>query len=86
MNTVIYISIGFVTLAGGLVITRIVKGPHEPDRAIASDLLISVAMSLYLLYGIVQNFRSLLDVLIVVSSAAFLSTLALARLIMRDEQ
>ncbi len=86
MTLAIYISLVLTTLAGGAVMIRIIIGPSESDRAAASDMILATIVALFVLLGLLLDFPSMLDLLLVVSSAGFLSSLALVRLILRDEQ
>jgi len=86
MTIVLYTSLILVTLTGGLVMLRIVIGPSESDRAAASDMILASIVALFVLIGLLLEFKAMLDVLLIVSSAGLLSTLALVRLILRDEQ
>ena len=86
MNIALYISLVLVTLGVSLVIFRIIIGPSEPDRAAGADLLLATTISLFIILGLMLDFKSMLDLLLIVSTAGFLSTLALVRLILRDEQ
>lgn len=86
MTALLYISAILVIIAGASVILRIISGPSDSDRAVAADLLLGICVALFILFGILSQFTSIMNVLLVVSSAGFLSSLALARLILRDEQ
>ncbi len=86
MNIALYAGVVLVTLSGAAVILRIAIGPSDSDRAIAADLLLGVCIALFILFGMLADYSAIMDVLLVVSSAGFLSSLALARLILRDEQ
>jgi|GEM_PF-5877450 len=86
MTAVLYTGLVMMTLAGGAVMVRIIIGPSESDRAAASDMILATIVALFVLIGLLLEFPSMLDLLLIVSSAGFLSTLALVRLILRDEQ
>lgn len=86
MNVVLYISLACVFISGAAVLYRIILGPTDADRAIAADMLLVVCVALFCLFGMYYDFTSVIDVLMIAPIAGFLSSLALARLISRDEQ
>jgi multicomponent Na+:H+ antiporter subunit F len=86
MTIALYIAVVLIVLGGACVIFRIVIGPSDPDRAVAADLLLGTCIALFIVFGLLADYSAILDVLLVVSCAGFLSSLALARLILRDEQ
>lgn len=86
MDVVLYIALACVFSSGAAILYRIILGPTDADRAIAADMLLVVCITLFCLFGMYYDFTSVLDVLLISSGAGFLSSLALARLISRDEQ
>ena len=86
INIALYVSLACVFLSGASIMYRIILGPTDADRAIAADMLLVVCIALFCLFGMYYDFSSILDVLLISSGAGFLSSLALARLISRDEQ
>ncbi len=86
MNTILYICLGILTITSGAVMYRIIFGPSESDRAAASDMLLATTVSIFIVFGLLLDFSSMIDLLLIVSAAGFLATLAMVRLILRDEQ
>lgn len=86
MEGLLYACLVFLTLSGGAVMYRIITGPSDSDRAAASDMFLATVISLFITVGLLFDFKSTLDLLLVFSSAGFLASLALVRLILRDEQ
>lgn len=86
MNIILYFSLACVFASGAAILYRIVLGPTDADRSIAADMLLAVCIALFCLFGMYYDFSSVIDVLMIAPIAGFLSSLALARLISRDEQ
>ena len=76
--TFVVLSLAFV-----LIIVRIVRGPSLPDRILALDLLIAVAIGYIAAFGIRSGFTIYLDIAIALGLVGFLSTIALARFVLR---
>lgn len=60
-------------------IVRLVRGPSVADQAMAFDLMMMHIAGLITLYAILSRMLPLLDVIIIVAVAGFLSTVAIAR-------
>lgn len=86
MNIVYFSCLVLLTIAGATVIARIAIGPSDPDRAVAADLLLATCIGLFVIFGILAGYSAVADVLLAAAASGFLATLALARLILRDEQ
>ncbi len=86
MNVIFYIGLVLLTIAGASVITRIAIGPSDPDRAVAADLLLATCIGLFIIFGVIAGYSAISDVLLAAATSSFLATLALARLILRNEQ
>lgn len=76
-------SFAMLSLAFVLIIVRIVIGPSLPDRILALDLLVSVAGGFICAFGINTGFSIYIDIAIALGLVGFLSTVALARFVMR---
>lgn len=72
-----------LVLAFFLIIVRIVRGPSLPDRILALDLLITVAIGFIAAFGISTGYSIYLDIAIALGLVGFLSTVALARFVLR---
>jgi multicomponent Na+:H+ antiporter subunit F len=79
------LAITFVVLSASfiLIIVRIVRGPTLPDRILALDLLLTVAIGFIAAFGIRTGFSIYLDIAIALGLVGFLSTIALARFVIR---
>lgn len=79
------VTITFLVLAFSFVIivVRIVRGPSLPDRILALDLLVAVAIGYIAVFGISTGFSIYVDIAIALGLVGFLSTVALARFVLR---
>ncbi|MFN4299138.1 MAG: cation:proton antiporter [Thermaurantimonas sp.] len=59
-----------------LVFYRFLKGPDMPDRIVAVDLLITIAIGIIAMYSIVSSRAPFLDIAMILALIAFLSTVA----------
>jgi len=64
-----------------LSLIRLVRGPSLPDRVIALDLLISVAIAMTVVYAMATDQPVFIDVATVLALVSFLGTVAFARYI-----
>ncbi|MBJ3774488.1 cation:proton antiporter [Acuticoccus mangrovi] len=76
--TLMVLALSFV-----LIVVRIVRGPSLPDRILALDLLVSVAIGFIAAFGIDTGFSIYVDIAISLGLVGFLSTVALARFVLR---
>lgn len=73
----------FMLAAAFLLITiRIVRGPALPDRVLALDMLVTVAVGFIATISIASGEFLYLDVAIALALVGFLSTVALARFVL----
>lgn len=73
----------FMLAAAFLIITiRIVRGPALPDRVLALDMLVTVAVGFIATISIASGEFLYLDVAIALALVGFLSTIALARFVL----
>lgn len=70
---------GLILVSVGLAFLRLVIGPTLPDRAVAMDLLSSLAQAVIATYAIVTHQSALLDVAMAIALISFLGTVAFAR-------
>lgn len=66
-----------------LSVVRIVIGPTDGDRAIGADLLAFSIIAMIALIGVRAGSEGVFDLVLVATLVAFLSALALARLLTR---
>ncbi len=77
------ISLGVLTLALLMTIYRIVVGPSLPDRILALDMLMAVAIGYIAVIALRTGFNLYLDIAIALGLIGFLSTVAFARFVLQ---
>ena len=75
------IAIGLLSLSFLVTVYRFVVGPTLPDRVLALDLLVTVAIGFIAVIGIRTGFTLYLDIAIALGLVGFLATVAFARFI-----
>jgi multicomponent Na+:H+ antiporter subunit F len=76
IEIVLYIAMFLLGIAGILALVRFVKGPALPDRVTAFDLFAAIVISIMVLYSVITENSSFLDVAIVLSLIAFLGAMS----------
>lgn len=79
--------IAFVTLALGQILSmaRLVLGPTTGDRILALDTMVINAIGLVVVLGIQQGVQIYFEVSLLIAMLGFVSTVALARFILRGD-
>lgn len=77
------LALGLLILALLLTIVRLIRGPTLADRILALDLLTTLALGFIAAIAIRTGFPLYLDIAIAIGLLGFLSTVALARYLMR---
>ena len=79
--------IAFVVVAGAQVLSmvRLVLGPTAGDRILALDTMVINALSLVVLLGIAQGVQIYFEVSLLIAMLGFVSTVAMARFILRGD-
>ena len=79
--------IAFVSLALGqlLSMVRLVLGPTQGDRILALDTMVINALGLVILLGIHQGVQIYFEVSLLIAMLGFVSTVALARFLLRGD-
>jgi len=75
----------FLVAAMGCCVTRMVRGPRAQDRVLGFDALYVCAMLLLLTFGIRTGSTLYFEAALVISLLGFVSTIALAKFLMRGE-
>lgn len=87
--TILGFAIGFALVAlitaMGLAVTRMMLGPRAQDRVIAADTLYVNGMLLFVTLGIGTGSVFFFESALVASMLGFVSSLALAKFLMRGE-
>jgi len=73
-----YIIVPILGLSVILVFIRFLKGPSLADRVISLDMLILMAIGIIVVYSIVHNQNTFLDIAMLFALIAFLGTVAFA--------
>lgn len=73
-----YVIIPILGLSVILVFIRFLKGPSLADRVISLDMLILMAIGIIVVYSIVHNQNTFLDIAMLFALIAFLGTVAFA--------
>lgn len=71
-----------LSLAFVIIVYRILTGPTTPDRILALDVMIAVAVGFIAAFGVRSDHFAYLDVAIALGLVGFLSTVALARFVL----
>ena len=79
--------IAMIALTAGQVLSmaRLVIGPTTADRILALDTMVINALGLVVVLGIHQGFKVYFEVALLVAMLGFVSTVALARFILRGD-
>ena len=78
IEVVLYSSMFLLGIAAILSLVRLVKGPTLPDRVTAFDLFVAVVIGIMVLFSVITENSSYLDVAIVLSLIAFLGAMSFA--------
>jgi multicomponent K+:H+ antiporter subunit F len=79
--------IALIALALGQVMSmvRLVMGPTSGDRILALDTMVINALGLVVVLGIHQGVKAYFEVALLIAMLGFVSTVALARFILRGD-
>ncbi len=75
-------AMGLLSLSFLVTVYRFIVGPTLPDRVLALDMLVSVAIGFIAVVGIRTGFTLYLDIAIALALVGFLATVAFARFIL----
>lgn len=83
----IALMITFVTLALGQIMSmvRLALGPTSGDRILALDTMVINALGLVVVLGIHQGVQIYFEIALLIAMLGFVSTVALARFILRGD-
>ena len=81
------IVVAFIALALGQILSmvRLVLGPTSGDRILALDTMVVNALGLVVVLGIYQGTQIYFEVSLLIAMLGFVSTVALARFILRGD-
>ncbi len=78
----VYISLVMLTLAFLLTVVRVVLGPTLPDRILALDMLVGIAIGYIAVIGVKTGFNLYIDIALALGLVGFLATVAFARFVL----
>jgi len=78
-----WFGLGCLSLGLLLSLVRLVLGPTLPDRILALDLITTLALAFIVLVAILTGFYLYVDIAISLGLVGFLSTVALARYVLK---
>jgi multicomponent K+:H+ antiporter subunit F len=85
MNIALVIAFVVIALAQVLSMVRLIIGPTTGDRILALDTMVINALGLVVLLGIYQGVQIYFEVSLLIAMLGFVSTVALARFILRGD-
>ncbi|MCU1407882.1 MAG: putative Na(+)/H(+) antiporter subunit [Glaciihabitans sp.] len=85
--SILFIAIGVMfTIAAGLALYRIVRGPSILDRMIASDVLLTTLMLVVGAEMVYNGHTRTIPVMLVLASTAVFATVSVARYVSKQDQ
>ena len=78
----VHIALAILSLTFLITVIKVIHGPTLPDRILALDMLVAVAIGFIAVVGIKTGYTLYLDIAIALGLVGFLATVALARFIM----
>ncbi|GHJ16191.1 MULTISPECIES: monovalent cation/H+ antiporter complex subunit F [unclassified Micromonospora] len=85
MTVVAVIVTVLLTVAGGLTLLRIIRGPSILDRAVATDVLLAVAVAAIATEAAYSRDATALPVLVVLAVVGFVGSVSVARFAARKD-
>ncbi|MFJ1539993.1 monovalent cation/H+ antiporter complex subunit F [Micromonospora chalcea] len=79
MTVVAVIVTALLVVAGGLTLVRIIRGPSILDRAVATDVLLAVAVAAIATEAAYSRDATALPVLVVLALVGFVGSVSVAR-------
>src|SRR5690606_33536322 len=75
-------ALAILSLSFLLAVLRVVIGPTLPDRVVALDMLVTIAIGFIVVIGVRTGYTLYLDIAIALGLVGFLATVAFARFVM----
>ncbi|MFC5583993.1 cation:proton antiporter [Nitratireductor kimnyeongensis] len=76
------IALALLSVSFLLTVVRVLVGPSLPDRVLALDMLVTIAIGFIAVIGIRTGFTLYLDIAIALGLVGFLATVAFARFVL----
>lgn len=83
LDTVVFVSLSALSIALGLGLLRLIRGPTLPDRIVALELVATLLVGVVAVYSIGSRQPVYLDVAIVLALVGFLGAVAFARFLVQ---
>ena len=83
LDWAVNVALGVLSLSLLLTVARVVIGPTLPDRVLALDMLVAVAIGFIAVLGIKTGHTLYADIAIALGLVGFLATIAFARFILQ---
>jgi multicomponent Na+:H+ antiporter subunit F len=77
------VALGLLSLALLITVIRVIIGPTLPDRVMALDMLVAVAIGFIAVLGVKTGQALYADIAIALGLVGFLATVALARFVLK---
>ncbi|MCR4265325.1 cation:proton antiporter [Nitratireductor sp. ZSWI3] len=77
-----FAALALLSLSFLLTVVRVLIGPSLPDRVLALDMLVTIAIGFIAVIGIRTGFTLYLDIAIALGLVGFLATVAFARFVL----
>ena len=78
----IWLSLGLLVLSFFVTTYRVIVGPTLPDRIVALDMLVGVAIGFIAVFGVKTGYYLYVDIAIAIGLVGFLATVAFARFVL----
>lgn len=85
MTVSVYVAFATVCISQLMAMIRLVIGPDTGDRILAIDTMVINAIGLIVLLGISQGSNIYFEVTLIIAMLGFVSTVALARFVLRGD-
>lgn len=82
LETATFIALGLLSVSFLITVFKVIKGPTLPDRILALDMLVAVAIGFIAVMAIKTGFTLYIDIAIALGLVGFLATVAFARFIL----
>lgn len=82
LEVAVFIALGLLSVSFLLTVVKVVRGPTLPDRILALDMLVAVAIGYIAVIAIKTGFTLYIDIAIALGLVGFLATVAFARFIL----
>ncbi|MGL4405759.1 MAG: cation:proton antiporter [Notoacmeibacter sp.] len=84
LQTAVSIALFVLCVSFALIVWRVITGPTLPDRILALDMLVGVAIGFIALIAVKTGFALYIDIAIALGLVGFLATVAFARYIIQN--